>query len=257
LFCIHGDDGGVIFYRGLAQLLPHELPIYAIESLELGNSGPIRQSSIEETAEDYLQILLSRQSQGQFRLAGYSFGGVVAHEMGCKLIERGHEVEFLGLFDTLNPATPIRNYRLAERFSVFWQQNQELPFGSRIKRVRERFYEGTATHRRVKAENKAAQQSEPAEAYSDLRRIQVREENWRAMESYKPRNFKGRITLFKAAVMSDKEERPTDYGWASHAEKGVDIIPVSGEHLTLFATENVHILSQALTESLKFPARSL
>ena len=257
LFCIHGGDGGVIFYRGLAQLLPHELPIYAIESLELGNSGPIRQSSIEETAEDYLQILLSRQSQGPFRLAGYSFGGVVAHEMGCKLIERGHEVEFLGLFDTLNPATPIRNYRLAERFSVFWQQNQELPFGSRIKRVRERFYEGTATHRRVKAENKAAQQSEPAEAYSDLRRIQVREENWRAMESYKPRNFKGRITLFKAAVMSDKEERPTDYGWASHAEKGVDIIPVSGEHLTLFATENVHILSQALTESLKFPARSL
>jgi amino acid adenylation domain-containing protein len=256
LFCIHGGDGGVLFYRSLAQLMPPELPIYAIESLELGNSGEIKVSSIEETAEDYLQILLGRQPEGPFRLAGYSFGGVVAHEMACKLTERGHEVEFLGMFDTLNPASPVRNYRLSERFSVFWQQNQELPFGSRVKLVRQRFHEGTATKRRIKAETKAAQTSTAAEAYSDLRRIQVREENWRAMESYKPRRFNGRITLFKASIISDKEERAADYGWACHAEKGVDIIPVSGEHLTIFASENAHTLSQALTKSLQLPARS-
>src|SRR5690606_40889880 len=50
LFCIHGGDGGVLFYRSLATLMPPEIPLHAIESLELGSSGPIESFTIEETA---------------------------------------------------------------------------------------------------------------------------------------------------------------------------------------------------------------
>ena len=59
----------------------------------------------------------------------------------------------------------------------------------------------------------------PAEAYSDLRRVQVREENWRAMQLYQPTRFPGRITLFKAMTASDKVEWPDDYGWSGLAER--------------------------------------
>ncbi len=250
LFCIHGGDGGVLFYRSLAALMPTELPFHAIESLELGNSGKIEETSIEETAAAYLRNLLKVQPAGPFRLAGYSFGGVVAHEIACQLIDLGHEVEFLGMFDTDNPTAPIRHYGLSERLGVFWRRNRDVPFGARVGRVRERICEGVQTNRRIKAELKAAKTTGPAEAYSDMRRIQVREENWRAMQAYKPRRFAGRITLFKTTHISDKYERLEDYGWSAVAGAGLEVVPVGGEHLALFAAENVENLAKMLSGAL-------
>lgn len=250
LFCIHGGDGGVLFYRQLAAMMPPELPFHAIESLELGNSGAVDSRSIEETAKAYLRILLAAQPTGPFRLAGYSFGGVVAHEMACQLDRLGHEVEFLGLFDTHNPAAASRNYSLPERLRVFWQQNSDLPFMKRLGLVRQRFFDGIRTNRRIRSEIKAATTSGPAEPYTDLRRVQVREENWRAMQAYQPGPLKGRITLFKTSTVSDKVEHPADYGWSKVAMKGLEIVSVTGEHLTLFAPENVDHLAASLTASL-------
>ncbi len=250
LFCIHGGDGGVLFYRSLAKLMPPELPIYAIESLELGNSGKIKVSSISETATAYVSKLLAIQSVGPFRLAGYSFGGVVAHEMARQLVAHGRKVDFLGMFDTHNPAAHAYHYTLWERFSVFWNQNSYVPFWSRVTRLRKRIGEGIRTNRQIKAELKAARLCGPAEAYSDLRRVQVRVENWRAMSASQPGPYQGRITLFKTSTISDKVECPPDYGWACIAQEGLDIVPVSGEHLTLFAPENITVLAEALTASL-------
>jgi amino acid adenylation domain-containing protein len=250
LFCIHGGDGGVIFYRGLAALMPKDLPFHAIESLELGNSGKIDATSIEDTAAAYVANLLKVQANGPFRLAGYSFGGVVAHEMACQLTEMGHKVEFLGLFDTHNPAAPARAYSLAERLQVFWRQSAGDSFFTRLGHLRARIGEGIRTHRRVKAELAAAA-SGPADAYSDLRRVQVREENWRAMLAYQPRPFVGRITLFKTSHVNDKVERPADYGWADLARSGLDIVSVSGHHLALFGPEHIGTLADALIRSLK------
>jgi len=250
LFCIHGGDGGVLYYRSLGALMPPEIPLHAIESLELGHSGSIESCSIEETAAGYIRGLRAVQPHGPYRLAGYSFGGVVALEMAFQLSRDGQAVEFVGLFDTHNPAVPARNYTMAERLFVFWQQNSGVPVWRRLKRVCARLSEGIRTNRRVKAEIKAAQRSGPAEPYSDLRRVQVRQDNWRAMQAYQPPAYQGRITLFKASGISDKLERPADYGWTGLASGGLDVVLVPGEHLTLFAPENIATLAQALTDSL-------
>ncbi|MCP5545345.1 MAG: amino acid adenylation domain-containing protein [Akkermansiaceae bacterium] len=251
LFCLHGGDGGVLFYRGLADRMPKSLPIHAIESLELGNSGVIQPSSIGETAASYLREILKVRPQGPFRLAGYSFGGVVAHEIACQLTEMGHEVTFLGLFDTHNPAAPSRQYGKIERFRVFWNEHSEEAIGKRFGLLRGRIRDGIRTHRRVKLELAAARSSGPAEAFSDLRRVQVREENWRAMQEYKPRPFAGRITLFKTNHVDDKVEYDADYGWSAVAKEGLDIISVTGHHLALFSPENIDSLASALCSCLK------
>ncbi len=250
LFCLHGGDGGVLFYRDLAEKMPKSYPLHAIESLNLSNSGPIHPGSVEETAAAYVQMLLKVQPGGPYRLAGYSFGGVVAHEMACILQERGHQVEFVGLFDTHNPVAPAKRYTLTGRFNAFWQQQHDLPLPARLERLRERIAEGIATNRRVKAELAEAFGSGPAEAHSDLRRVQVREENWRAMQAYKPRRFHGKLTLFKAISLSDKVQWPEDYGWREYAGGGLEIVPVPGGHLTLFNSENVSALAAALAAKL-------
>lgn len=256
LFCIHGGDGGALFYRGLTDHTPASLPIHAIESSELGNSGPLRQSSIEETAADYLGTILAIQSDGPFRLAGYSFGGVVAHEIACQLIDQGHEVEFLGLFDTHSPAAAARRYNLFERFGVFWRHSADQPFFKRFGLLGARIRAGIHTHRTVRAELEAAAKSGPAEAFSDLRRVQVREQNWRAMRAYQPRPFQGRITLFRSTYPDDKVEWPVDYGWSEVALSGLDIVSVSGPHLDLFNPGNIESLAKEFTRSLEHAANS-
>ncbi|WP_341407489.1 non-ribosomal peptide synthetase [Luteolibacter soli] len=254
LFCIHGGDGGVIFYRGLAERMTGDFPIHAIEALSLSNSTPIEESSVEETAAAYIQELLAVHSSGPFRLAGYSFGGVVAHEMACQLTEQGHTVEFLGLFDTHNPTAPSKRYSLGGRLGAFWQQQDDLPLPAKLERLRERIAEGIAVHRQVKKEVSEAMNMGPAEAHSDLRRVQVREENWRAMQAYRPRSYAGTTTLFKAMTPSDKVEWPADYGWSSVALGGLRIIPVPGRHLTLFDEGNIGPLARALQEALQTTA---
>jgi len=255
LFCIHGGDGGVLFYRELAEELRTTCPVHAIESLELGSSSPVVPTPVEETAIAYIEVLLAFQPHGPYRLAGYSFGGAVAHEMACKLREMGHEVSFLGLFDTQNVSIQPRYYSPAERLRVFWHQHHEVPFFKRAALLKERLQAGIAINRKVRTEIRAAMAGGPAEAYTEARRIQVREENWRAMKAYKPRDFDGRITLFKTRVASDKVEWPSDYGWACHALHGLDIVSVTGEHLTLFEAENIGALSKALANSLNSPTR--
>ncbi len=251
LFCIHGGDGGVIFYRGLAERMTGEFPIHAIEALALSNSAPIEEASVEETAAAYVKELLAVHPAGPFRLAGYSFGGVVAHEMACQLTGQGHTVEFLGLFDTHNPTAPCKRYSLPGRLGAFWQQQDDLPLPAKLERLRERIAEGIAVHRQVKKEVAEAMTMGPAEAHSDLRRVQVREENWRAMQAYRPRPYAGAITLFKAMTPSDKVEWPEDYGWTSVAHGGLRIIPVPGRHLTLFEDANVGALAKALDGALQ------
>lgn len=250
LFCLHGGDGGVIFYRELANRMPSDIPFHAIESLELGNSGPIAPTSIEETATCYLQDLLTVQPHGPFRLAGYSFGGVVAHEIACQLQDRGETVELLAMFDTDNPTAPVRCFCPIERLSVFWKSQRHVPFFARLGRLRARFCEGIHTNRRIRAELKKAKESSPGDAYSDLRRVQVREENWRAMQAYRPRHFNGKISLFKSTHVSDKFDRLADYGWRSVAGGGLEILPVGGEHLELFDAEHVAELADSLARAL-------
>jgi thioesterase domain-containing protein len=246
----------MLFYREMAANLPTGCPLHAIESHELSRGSAVEVASIEETAASYVRLLLAFQPRGPFRLAGYSFGGVVANAMSCQLVEMGHEVDFLGLFDTHNPTVQGKVYSPVGRFAAFWKQHREIPLGKRLSLLRQRIREGAETHRRVSTEILEAQSSGPAEAYSDLRRVQVREENWRAMQAYQPARFPGRITLFKAITGSDKVELPTDYGWSAHAGGGLQIIDIPGRHLTLFEPDHVGALANSLHRALSLPATS-
>ena len=66
------------------------------------------------------------------------------------------------------------------------------------------------------------------------------------MQAYRPRPFQGNLTLFKAMTASDKVEWPDDYGWTPFAGGGLKVVPVPGQHLTLFDDENVSTLAKAL-----------
>lgn len=249
VFAIHGGDGGILFYRGLAESLPRNRPFHAIESPHLGSSDAIEIGSIEGTAAAYIQMIRSLRPNGPYFLAGYSFGGLVAYEMARQLVASGESVPYLALFDTSNPAVPVRAYSLTERALVRWKSLNGMPITAKLKVMMERFAGGVKTNRRVKSEIAAARGELPAEAHSELRTIQLREAHYEAMKAYQPSFYQGTVTLFRADAVNDKFELLPDYGWGKLVRE-LEIVDVPGEHLTLFDEANASGLAREFSKRI-------
>ncbi|MCR5877624.1 thioesterase domain-containing protein [Phenylobacterium sp. J367] len=69
-------------------------------------------ASVGAMAADYLRELKARQPEGPYHLCGYSFGGLVAFEMACRLREAGDEVGLVALFDTTRSPLTLARPRL-------------------------------------------------------------------------------------------------------------------------------------------------
>lgn len=98
---------GVHIYRRLAQELSDRFAVFGVYSgRELMSFDASAQTpSVNELAEDYLEIVRGQQPRGPYRLGGFSFGGIVAYEVAQRLREAGEEVRFVGLLDAQLPET--------------------------------------------------------------------------------------------------------------------------------------------------------
>ncbi len=249
LFCIHGGDGGVFFYRDLAGKLPPGRPLLAIESPALSADEEAVPVPVEETAAAYVEALRQHQPSGPYLLAGYSYGGLLVIEIARKLLAEGESIAFAGLFDSINPAAPIRQYTLLERAEVFWDAQEHPGLLGKIGRMLVRAREGIATHFRVKQEIRAACSNGISEPHSHLRMLKVRETHWESMKVYQPAPVGCHITLFKSRATDDKFDIPDDYGWRPLVDS-IEIVNVEGKHLTMFAPQHVAGLAREISKRL-------
>jgi amino acid adenylation domain-containing protein len=100
LFLVHDGYGDEMYFFALAQALPIDLPIYGLPCLSLGEP---RLDTLRAMAERMVSLINQLQNAGPYRLAGWSFGGVLAYEIAQLLMDDGHEIEFLGLMDAICP----------------------------------------------------------------------------------------------------------------------------------------------------------
>jgi thioesterase domain-containing protein/acyl carrier protein len=99
-FCIHPAVGLSWCYSPLIRHMPKEYPLYGLQA---GDENP---GSIREMAADYIARLRVVQRTGPYHLLGWSFGGLVAHEMAVQLTEQGERVAALVILDAYPAAAP-------------------------------------------------------------------------------------------------------------------------------------------------------
>ncbi|MFZ0589174.1 MAG: thioesterase domain-containing protein, partial [Bryobacteraceae bacterium] len=100
LFLVHPIGGNVLTYSGLAEGLPADQPLYALQAVGLDGKSPAA-SSLEEMASHYLRAIRTRQEEGPYYLGGFSAGGIVALEMARQLERAGDRVALLAVFETI------------------------------------------------------------------------------------------------------------------------------------------------------------
>ena len=97
LIFIHEPSGEVLSYERLARHLDAEVGLYGIRA---DRQSVGRDSTTEQLAQRYAEIILAELPSGPYRLAGWSAGGVLAYEVARSLAAQGQRVEFVGLIDS-------------------------------------------------------------------------------------------------------------------------------------------------------------
>src|SRR5262249_44438874 len=82
-------------------------PIYGLQAPGVTLDVPFA-GSVEEMAEDYVNAMRRVQPKGPYHVLGWSFGGVVAYAIACRLQQMGERVTLLAIMDSY-PSTDERS----------------------------------------------------------------------------------------------------------------------------------------------------
>jgi len=100
LFLVHEFSGMDVYFPALGQHLPGDYPIYGLPGVALGEA---HLNTMEGLAARMVGLIRGLQPHGPYRIAGWSFGGVLAYEVAMQLLGLDEPVAFLGLIDSYVP----------------------------------------------------------------------------------------------------------------------------------------------------------
>ncbi len=251
LLLIHGVGGNVMELFWLGRHIEHQGPIYAIQARGLdGKEAPFKE--IRATSEYYLAAIRSAQIRGPYRLAGYSYGGLVAFDLACLMQEQRERVDFLALIDSAtNPRQwPIRVWlvHLIKRLKVHLTG---LRSGSLSARAATLFGGIRAAFRRVLLRFGSSDATNSPLAMDSLPPVlrDVRNACIEAAMAYYPGYYPGRLTLMIAETIGEHGCDPRDI-WRGHAGEIV-VNTVPGDHMTMIESENGRLLAAQFTRALE------
>jgi amino acid adenylation domain-containing protein len=226
---------GLNLYQPLAERLGKRQPSFGVfvaaeekVAAEATSEGDAPEVSLTALGSDYVDVIRAHQPHGPYRLAGVSFGGVLAFEVAQRLRAMGEEVELLALLDSILPRGWTRS-----------------PIRSALDRAR-----SLVLGKRAAA---AAQDEGPA---IDRALLDRRESIYlRAIEAYDPQiqSYPGSALLFRALDRANGAGVTIDpwCGWRNVIEGGIETVDVPGDHLEMLREPWVDVVASALRERLE------
>jgi thioesterase domain-containing protein/acyl carrier protein len=248
IFCL----SGISLYQELANSLGTRQPVYAVYvpeeqlvTMQALDAGKLDVSSMR-LAKAYYDAIIRVAPHGPYRLAGSSFGGIVALEVAAMMRKDGARVDAVIMLDTLSPRAVRRDW-------VQWarQRAGEVISGEakgkilrKLSKVRSRFAALGA------ASAEQGQQRSPGEEARELRLAAYHA----ATSAWKMRTLD---IDFKVVLLreSDKSWGPSfqfehDYGWNHYFNVPISVELVSGDHLGMLQSPHVADLAARIQKFL-------
>jgi nonribosomal peptide synthetase DhbF len=195
LLCLHPASGLSWCYAGLIQQLGDDQPVIGVQARSVTRPDEFA-PSVKQMAAEYLQQIRTFQPHGPYYLLGFSFGGIVAHEMAVRLQGLEEPVALLALLDS------YPGYRPGEFREGDFAARLASAFGLRV--------EASASRANILEE---ARRPDGPLAHFDQptaeRVIETFFHTSRIWRRHRPGRFRGDVVLFTAA-RDNNEEPPID-----------------------------------------------
>jgi len=256
-FIVHGIGGTVIELSALGRNIRIPGPVYALQARGLdGAQAPLE--TVDQMADLYVDAIRQTQPAGPYRLAGYSFGGLVAVEMARRLRADRQEISLLVLIDAFaHPVTwplPSRVRMQCRRAFGRFRMALTSPLDSCASVLLRRAKAAAARARRFFSRAKQ-ENSRPLRQWLldrnpnlPLPLLKVREAGEAALSSYVPQFYPGRIMFLKAAGRDPEFPGDPQNIWRTLVHE-LEIRTVAGSHRTA-VTEHAQSLADRLTECI-------
>ncbi|OEK07405.1 hypothetical protein A8C32_18400 [Flavivirga aquatica] len=260
IFCAPGAGGNIVSFYEFANLLQEEYTLYGFQAYGLDDITTAH-NSIEEIATQNIIDMQQIDPSGPYRLAGYSMGANVAHEMVLQLQEKGYEVTEIMSFDGM-PYASIINDNPQRQLSTSFSKNMieilDIMANAFLHQTEVTF---TITERELESKtyneqldcvyNELAQLGFEVMNKSDFKKfINIFLHQHKIWNSYTPilgEKYKVPVTLFKA-----KEEILTagaSYGWEQVTHGEITVYNTTGSHMTLLNLPHVKNISKVIKAS--------
>jgi amino acid adenylation domain-containing protein len=285
-FSPHASGGNLWCYKDLAQHIGLEQPFYGVQP-HTPETGLVVHTAIAAMAAEYVGAMRSVQPAGPYFLGGWSMGGVIAFEMARQLQEQGETIGLLALIDAYAPTGEQSDHNWSMLLAAF-----ALDLGISSGNLRP-FLEKIAPFppmtqlRKVWAEAKAEKLIPADMTLVEFRKIfDIFKINANTMESYRPQEYSGKITLFTSeqdltldlfifrntpsdnganesgksahnhfdrstANQDNVSAKDPFRGWRQLATEGVDLHVVPGDHFSMLREPHVEVLAEQLRKSIQ------
>jgi len=174
-------------------------------------------------ATQYVEEIRKLQPEGPYFLGGHSYGGMIVFEMAQQLQRQGQNVALLAMLDAPGP-----NFEHKHTTDYYRQALTQHSLSDRLVYITDglirRFKYHTNQFLRYMAALWFKQIERPLS--DDLRLTRIIEFNTRAIETYEPQVYPGKLTLLCGEVLS----ADTELGWTHWAGDGVEMHFVPGNH---------------------------
>jgi arthrofactin-type cyclic lipopeptide synthetase C len=248
LFIVHDGSGSVGYAQVLHRHIRAEVPVYSLPDTPA--SEP-RLRTIEGMAARLARMVREVQPNGPYRLAGWSFGGIIAYQVAVQLIGENQEVEFLGLMDTkyggvdgVADVVDDRSMLLHVIHTV-----DGLAAATLAKLTELVTGDTTSDLETLVRKCQAVAHLPTAVSAAEIQQLQNRLLVYRqAQHEYDPQPIGIPIDLFTAMESTDPDPLR---GWeALLPTESIRITPVPGTHFTMMETPDVESLGRAMSSAI-------
>ncbi|MEM7800203.1 MAG: thioesterase domain-containing protein [Chloroflexota bacterium] len=240
VFCVHHAGGNVINQVHLARALGQDIPFFGIQAKGVNGKDKPHQT-VEEMAECYIQAMKAIQPRGPYIVGGASGGGLIAYEIGQRLLKAGEKIGVLFFLDTFHPSI----------------QPRPKPIGLHIKDIRIEGPLNYVKHRIMNRVTERQREAELADLLSMHKTIPPEMREWYLIRNhrflvsaYTPQPFPEKVIQFSAERSWWKFAHTTpDRGWADLIPK-LEIIRIPGDHDFHESKEAMTRLGNKLREAI-------
>ncbi len=243
LFCIHPGGGMSWPYQRLGKYL--DCPIIGIQQTLQGDEA--EPESIRDMAKNYADRIQGAYPTGPYNLLGWSFGGVVAHELAIELQRRGCVVEHVILLD----AQPSIDDSVAAPNHSFVDE-QTLEEVLRFYRIDIPEQDEALTHEQIEEliRERAAQEFPQQKQLLDWI-VQNLDSNKALQLAHEPGFLDGDVIIFSAVRdESDRSSSPLQ-GWRPYVSGDIAEYSVDCTHEEMLTAESLSLYGQQIKFSLE------